>query len=317
MVMVIKMASKNLQKVEETIRCPQCGSKHLTRDEYRAELICDKCGLVIEDDLIDYGPEWRAFDSEQREKRARTGPPTTIMIHDKGLSTTISWQNKDSYGKSIPHRNRSKIYRLRRWHKRTRISSSAERNLSLALSKLDRMSSRMGLPRTVRENAAMTYRKAVLKNLIRGRSIEGIATAALYAACRQCHVPRTLNEISNIAQIQKKEIGRAYRFIVRELKLKLMPTKPQDYIPRFCNILNLTSCVQTKAIEILKEAAEREITSGRSPTGFAAASIYIASVLCGERKTQQRVAEVAGVTEVTVRNRYQELAQKLDIEIIL
>jgi transcription initiation factor TFIIB len=317
MMMVIKMVSKNTQKIEETVLCPECGSKYLNKDEYRAELICDDCGLVIEEDLIDYGPEWRAFDSEQREKRARTGSPMTLMIHDKGLSTAISWQNKDSYGKSIPNKNRSQIYRLRKWQKRTRISGSIERNLSFALSELDRTASGIGLPRTVRETAAMIYRKALLKKLIRGRSIEGVAAAALYAACRQCHVPRTLDEISNVAQIKRREIGRAYRFIVRELELKLMPTLPQDYIPRFCSKLKLSATVQAKTIEILKEATEREITSGRSPTGFAAASIYIASILCGERKTQYEVAEVAGVTEVTIRNRYQELAEKLDIEIIL
>lgn len=314
---VIKMASKNIQKIEETSICPECGSKYLNRDEYRAELICDDCGLVIEEDLIDYGPEWRAFDRDQREKRARTGAPITLMIHDKGLSTMIGWKNRDSYGRPIPTRNRAQLFRLRWWQKRARISSYIERNLSLALSELYRMASGMGLPRTVRETAAMIYRKAVFKNLIQGRSIESVAAAVLYAACRQCHVPRTLDEICKVAQIPRKEIGRAYRFIAKELELKLMPTMPQDYIPRFCSKLKLTAKVQTKTQEILKEAAEREITSGCSPTGFAAASIYIASVLCDERRTQHEVAEVSGVTEVTIRNRYQELAEKLDIDIIL
>ncbi len=310
------MTSKKTQKIEETTLCPKCGSKYINKDEFRAELICDDCGLVIEEDLIDYGPEWRAFDSEQREKRTRTGPPMTLMIHDKGLSTLISWKNRDSYGKSIPNRNRAQLSRLRWWQKRTRTSGYIERNLSIALSALVRIASRMGLPRTVRETAAMIYRKAFLKKLIRGRSIEGVTAAALYAACRQCHVPRTLNEISNVAQIPKKEIGRAYRFIARELELKLIPTLPQDYITRFCSKLKLTDKVQTRALEIVKEAVERKITSGRSPTGFAAASIYIASVLCCERRTQREIAEVAGVTEVTIRNRYQELAAKLDLKII-
>jgi transcription initiation factor TFIIB len=314
---VIKMVSKNTQKIEETVLCPECGSTYLNKDEYRAELVCDDCGLVIEEDLIDYGPEWRAFDSEQREKRARTGAPMTIMIHDKGLSTMIGWKNRDSYGKSIPTRNRARVYRLRKWQKRTRTSGYIERNLALALSALDLMASGTGLPRTVRETAAMIYRKAALKKMVRGRRIEGVVAAALYAACRQCNVPRTLDEISNVAQIQRREIGRTYRFITRELELKLMPTLPQDYIPRFCSMLKLTAKVQAKALEILKEATEREITSGRSPTGFAAASLYIASVLCGERRTQREIAETAGVTEVTIRNRYKELAGKLDLEIIL
>lgn len=240
----------------------------------------------------------------------------TYTIHDKGLSTAIDWRNRDSYGKSIPTRNRAQLYRLRKWQRRVRISDSAERNLAIALSSLDRMASSMGIPRIVRETAAMIYRKAALKKLVRGRSIDGVTAAALYAACRQCNVPRTLDEISSIAHMSRKEIGRTYRYVSRELELKLLPTLPEDYISRFCSELKLSGDVQSKTLEILKEAARKELTSGRGPTGIAAASLYIASVLCGERRTQREVAEVAGVTEVTIRNRYKELADKLDIVII-
>jgi transcription initiation factor TFIIB len=310
-------SDKNKQKIEETIKCPKCGSTNLSRDYKRGELICNDCGLVIEEDFIDHGPEWRAFDSEQREKRARVGAPMTYTIHDKGLSTMISWTNRDAYGKFIPTRNRAQLYRLRKWQTRTRISDGMEKNLALALSALDQMSSALSLPKNVRETAAMIYRKAVRKKLIRGRTIEGVTAAVLYAACRQCNVPRTLEEISNTAQMKKKEIGRNYRNILHRLELKLLPTTPQDYISRFCSELKLGSDVQAKTLEILQEAAHQELTSGRGPTGIAAASIYIASVLCGERRTQREVAEVAGVTEVTIRNRYKEIAEKLDIGIIL
>ncbi|MEA3458827.1 MAG: transcription initiation factor IIB [Candidatus Thermoplasmatota archaeon] len=311
------MTDKKKQKIEETTICPKCKSTHLSRDNYRAELVCDDCGLVIEENLIDYGPEWRAFDSEQREKRSRVGAPMTYMIHDKGLSTTIDWKNKDSYGRSIPTRNKAQMYRLRRWQKRIRISNAVERNLMIALSALDRMSSAMGIPRNVRETAAMIYRKAALKNLVRGRSIEDVAAAALYAACRQCHAPRTLDEISKIANIPKRNIGRNYRFVSRELKLKLMPTLPEDYISRFCSGLKLNGEVKVKATEILKEVEDKEITNGQNPISIAAASLYIASVLCDERRTQSEIANEAGVTEVTIRNHYKNLAEKLDIEITL
>jgi len=312
-----KKQNKNKQTIEETMKCPSCSSTHLTKDYSRAELVCEKCGLVIDAEIMDHGPEWRAFDSEQREKKARTGAPMTYTIHDKGLSTTIGWQNRDAYGKSIPTRNRAQLYRLRKWQARTRISDSTERNLAIALSSLDRMSSTLGLPRNVRETAAMIYRKAVRRKLIRGRSIEGVSASVLYAACRQCNVPRTLEEISSVAQIKKKEIGRNYRNISRKLELKLLPTTPQDYISRFCSQLKLSNDVQVKTIEIIKHAARKELTSGRGPTGLAAAALYIASVLCGERRTQREVADVAGVTEVTIRNRYKELAKKLDIEIVM
>jgi len=311
------LVKKEKQKIEEIVQCPECSSTHLSKDYSRAELVCRNCGLILDEDIIDHGPEWRAFDSEQKEKRARTGAPMTYTIHDKGLSTMIGWKNRDSYGKSIPTKNRAQIYRLRKWARRIRISNATERNLAIAFSELDRMASGMGLPRTVRETAAMIYRKAALKKLVRGRSIEGVITASLYAACRQCHVPRTLDEISNIAHISRKEIGRTYRYVARELGLKLLPTSPEDYISRFCSELKLSGDVRAKTLEILQEATHQELTSGRGPTGMAAASLYIASVLCGERKTQREVADVAGVTEVTIRNRYKELTKKLDIDIAL
>ena len=311
------MKNKKKQTIEETVNCPECGSGHLSKDYSRAELVCEDCGFVIDEDIIDHGPEWRAFDSEQREKRARTGAPMTYTLHDKGLSTVIGWKNRDSYGKSIPTRNRAQLFRLRKWQTRTRISDATDRNLAIALSELDRMASGLGLPRTVRETAAMIYRKAAKRKLVRGRSIEGVTSASLYAACRQCHVPRTLDEISNVAHLSRKEIGRTYRYIARELELKLMPTTPRDYISRFCSELKLSADVQAKTSDILREAADKELTSGRGPTGIAAASLYIASVLCGERITQREVADVAGVTEVTIRNRYKELAKKLDIDLVM
>lgn len=303
--------------VEEIDKCPECLSAHLIRDYERGELVCEDCGLVIDEAYIDQGPEWRAFDTEQGERRSRTGAPVTYTIHDKGLSTEIGWKNKDFYGKSIPTRSRAQLYRLRKWQRRIRVSNATERNLAFALSELERMASAVGLPRNVRETAAIIYRKAVGKNLIRGRSIEGVAAAALYGACRQCNVPRTLDEIASTSRVSRKEIGRTYRFMSRELKLRLMPTAPHDYIARFCSELKLGSDVQTRANEILKVATEKELTSGRGPTGVAAAALYVASVMCGQRKTQREVADVAGVTEVTIRNRYKELTEKLNLDVPL
>ena len=310
------MAKKERPEIEEIVKCPECGSSHLSKDYSRAELVCRNCGFILDENIIDQGPEWRAFDSEQREKRARTGSPMTYTIHDKGLSTMIGWKNRDSYGRAIPTRNRAQIYRLRKWERRIRISNATERSLATALSELDRLSSGMGLPRTVRETAAMIYRKAAMKNLVRGRSIDSVTAAVLYAACRQCNVPRTLDEIAVMSQLSRKEIGRTYRHVSHRLGLKLLPTLPEDYISRFCSELKLSCDVQAKTVKILQDAARGELTSGRGPTGMAAASLYIACALCGERRTQREVADVAGVTEVTIRNRYKELTKKLDIEII-
>jgi transcription initiation factor TFIIB len=304
-----------MQNIEDINRCPSCGSLHLSKDYNRAELVCDDCGLVIDEDFIDPGPEWRSFDEPQHLKRNRVGLPPTYTIHDKGLSTTIGYDNKDSYGKSIPSRNRAQVFRLRKWQNRVKIYNGSERNLAIALSTLDRMASSLGLPRNVRETAALTYRKASKSKLVKGRSIEGVAAASLYAACRQCNVPRTLDEISAISNVLKREIGRNYRRIAKGIGLKSIPTNPEDYISRFCSELKLSSDVKSMANDILKEAAKKRIISGKCPTGLAASSLYIASVLCSEHRTQYEVARVAGVTEVTIRNRYKELIKKLDISV--
>ena len=298
-------------------KCPECGSTRLINDHERGEVVCGTCGLVIDDNLVDMGPEWRAFDHEQRDKRTRVGAPITYTIHDKGLSTMIDWRNKDIYGRDIPARNRAQWYRLRKWQRKIRISGATERNLAFALSELDRDSSRLGLPRSVRESASVVYRNAVENKLIRGRSIEGVVAASLYAACRRCQVPRTLDEIAEVSRVSKKEVGRTYRFLTRELHIRLPPTSPIDYVPRFASELNLSGVVQSKAIEIINEAMQNGLTSGRGPTGVAAAALYIASVILGERKTQRDVADIAGVTEVTIRNRYKELTEQLEMGVAL
>ena len=303
--------------LEELTECPECDSAHIVRDYKRGEVTCRNCGLVVDDQVIDQGPEWRAFDSEQNERRARGGAPMTVMVHDKGLSTDIGWGSRDIYGNNVPTKNRSQVYRMRKWQNRTRASNSADRNLAQALNELNRLASKIGLHRQVREEAAMLYRRAVQDNLVRGRSVEGVAAAALYGACRRCEVPRTLSEITEASRASKKEVGRTYRYISRELKLNLQPASPAVYIIRFCRELELPGYVENAAINILNQAIEAELTSGRGPTGVAAAAIYIASVVYDQRKTQKTIADTVGVTEVTIRNRYKELAKNLDITMYL
>jgi transcription initiation factor TFIIB len=294
-------------------KCQECGSEHLVRDYERGELICNDCGIVIEDSLIDQGPEWRSFDSEQDDRRARTGSPMTFLSHDKGLATEISWSNKDYYGKRIPHKNIAQIYRVRKWHQRIRVSNAAERNLSLALQMLNDNGGKLGIPKDIKETAALVYRKAVEKNLIRGRSIESIVCASLYAACRMVNLPRTLDEISKASEVNKKKIGKAYRHLAKELSLNLKPTTPYSYVAQFCNKLDLDKQAIVISEDIVRKSIESGISSGKGPTGVAAASIYIASVLVGKPRTQKEVARVSGVTEVTIRNRYKEISKALNI----
>ncbi|KXB04965.1 transcription initiation factor IIB [candidate division MSBL1 archaeon SCGC-AAA382A13] len=297
------------------IKCPNCESTSTVRDHHQNILICKNCGRIIKKDIKDTGPEWRAYDQKEREERTRGGPPITETIHDKGLSTQIDWKNRDSRGKSLSPERRSRMYRLRKWQKSTKLSEQKDRNLSTALSEINRMSSQLGLPRSVREETSKIYRKAVEEDLIRGHSIEGIATATLYLACRKNQIPRTLDEIAEVSYTDKKEIGKNYRYIARELDIHLPPVDPVNYVSRFGSDLGITGEVRTKAIEIIKKAKEKRITSGKGPAGTAAGAIYIASKMCGESRTQKEVADAAGVTAVTLRNRYKEMIEKLNLDL--
>ncbi len=299
----------------EELRCPECGSKNIKRDYKKAELVCEDCGLVIDENIVDFGPEWRAFDDEQIVKRVRTGAPIKYTRPNKGLTTEIDMYDVDFRGVKLSASSKSQMQRLRKWHKRSSISSSIERNLAVALSELSRIASALGLAENVKEAAALLYRKAVEMGLIRGRLIESVVAAVIYMVCRQYDIPRTLDEIAAVSGVSKKEIGRTYRFLKKDLGISMPLTNPIHYIPRFASELGLSGEVQEKARELLEEAARKGLISGKGPTGVAAASLYIASVLLGEKRTQKEVADVAGVTEVTIRNRYRELKEKLGIEI--
>lgn len=297
------------------MECPECGSENIVENYGSGETICENCGLVVSDEIIDQGPEWRSFNSEDKKDKKRSGAPSTYMIHDKGLSTNIDWRNKDSNGRDIGSDQKSKMYRLRMWQRRTRVSSSKDRNLSFALSELDRMASALELPKNVREAASVLYRRTIDEDLVRGRSIEEMTSACLYAACRKARIPRSLDETSEVAKVSKKDIGRTYRYISRELELQLNPTSPVDYIPRFVSELGLSGNVRTEAEKLIQRAMEEGLTSGRGPLGVSAAAIYITAANGGEKRTQREVAEVANVTEVTVRNRYKELADEFNIDV--
>jgi len=294
--------------------CPECSSTRLMRDYECAEIVCMDCGFVVAAKIADRGPEWRAFDDEQRAKRTRVGAPLTYTIHDKGLSTMIDWHDRDIYGKSLSPGQKAQVYRLRKWQRRIRVSDATERNLAFALSEITKIANNLNLPKNILETASVIYRKAVKERLIRGRSIQGVTAAAIYLACRQCGLARTLEEIAQASSMNKKEVGRSYRFLIRELNYSIPPLKPSQYITKFSNQLTMQGKVEEIAHKILAAAKELKLTSGRGPTGIAAAASYIASVLTGERKTQREIAEIAQVTEVTIRNRYKELVERLMFE---
>jgi transcription initiation factor TFIIB len=291
--------------------CPEC-SGQIVHDEEHSERVCADCGLVVEEEGIDRGPEWRAFDSQEKDEKSRVGAPTTNTMHDKGLSTNIDWRNKDAYGNTLGSRQRKKMQRLRKWNERFRTRDAKERNLKQALGEIDRMASALGLPDNVRETASVIYRRALEEDLLPGRSIEGVATSCVYAAARQAGVPRSLDEIDDVSRVSKDEIARTYRYVIRELGLEVKPADPASYVPRFASSLELSDESQHRARELLENAKEKGVHSGKSPVGLAAAAVYAAALLTNEKTTQAKVSDVADISEVTIRNRYHELLEAED-----
>jgi len=285
--------------ISERIRkCPECGSKNVITDSRHAELYCADCGIVIAENIVDLGPEWRSYDEEQASKRIRTGPPMSYRIHDKGLGTPTP---------GLPARTR----RLRG------ISiDSSDKTLAFALVEIDRMACALGLPNNIKEATSVLYRKAMKRGLIKGRSIEELVSAMLYITCRQYGVPRTLKEMAAVSRSPLKKIRRAYIFLLRRLEIKLAPADPARYIPRFCSKLGLSAEIREKAMVILQDDDGTGMAKGWGPIGTAAAAIYIATVLSGEYRTEKEIAKVAGTTEITIRDRYKELVKRLNIDVL-
>jgi transcription initiation factor TFIIB len=299
------------------VKCKECASRNLYYDQLRGERLCSDCGLLVEENIVDHSPEWRNFDSSSGKDKSRVGAPASVLLHDKGLQTTIDWQNKDYSGAPIKSKTKSQMYRMRKWQQRSKTQNARERNLSVALNRMDMICSKLVLPKSVNERSATIYRKALANDLIRGRSIDVVAAACIFIANQQMQTARTVDDIAGVAELGPKEIGRTYRDIKRRLMIKTPVTDPQIYIERFCSELGMNSIAKTKAIELVREADRLELTHGKSPSGIAAAAIYIAGQLTLQIRTQREIADVSNITEVTIRNRYKQLVRALEIKLIV
>jgi transcription initiation factor TFIIB len=308
--------------------CGECNSKDI--DFGAEEPFCNDCGLVAKEWAVDLGKDNRVFADGSGADGERWGMPKSHLYHDGGLTTEMAPAIMDGSGQRLNSKQRQKYNRLRRQHQRTRIRDAKERNLVTALNELDRLGSQMSLPRPVRENAARIYKRAVEKKLVRGRSIEGVVAACIHASCRLNNMSRTLDEIGQHSRTGRKEIGRTYKRVMKDLEIRILPTPPAEYVPRFSSQLQLDAKTQALATRILEfkltpppsddEPNDSELNelqyvlgTGRGPTGLAAAAVYLATRINGVTRTQREVAMSAGVTEVTIRNRYKEICLTLNI----
>lgn len=299
---------------QESSICPECGSRKLINDRESGEVVCGGCGLIIAEFTVNTEPEWRAFTMNERESRSRVGLPPSLSIHDKGLSTMIGPIYRDARGKTLPQETKFRMFRLKRWQTRCNVKSSEDRNLAQAMSELDRLTDRLHVPRAVKEQAAFIYRRALREGFVRGRSISSIMAASLYVAYRVTRTPITLSEVASNSPVDKKEIARCYRLLLRELNIKVPVQKAQFRVSKVASKVELGEETKRKAVEILGEADRLKITVGKDPMGLAAAALYLACRMNGESRTQKDIAVAAGVTEVTIRNRYKELERSLDLD---
>lgn len=284
--------------------CPECEGTFKTVQQ---ETVCSECGLIVEEDRLDRGPEWRSFDADERK---RTGAPLTPVRHDRGLSTEIGYQSGG--GKSFSRRKQLQLGRMRREQNRGRWRSKAERNLAHGLTDIRRITGALELPSSIRDQACVLFRSAQQEELLRGRSIEAFTAGAVYAVCRCNGFSRTLEEVAQYGQCELSRVKNAYKVLNSELELPTKPPVPQDYIPRFTSELMVSKAVQAEAHKFAKQAEEQGLVNGHKPSGVAAACIYHASQEAGEQLTQEEVGAVAGVSVLTVRSNWKRLVEFFD-----
>jgi transcription initiation factor TFIIB len=284
-------------------------------DPESGEVICGNCGMVITDKSQDItNPERHAYTSEQSDQRARTGAPASLSRFDMGLATVIGKPTNDAAGKKLENNMRTNFTRLRTWDNRTQLKTSTNRNLLRAFSELYTLKDKLGLSDNITEKTAYIYRKVEGRGLVKGRTIPGMLAAAVYMACRETGAPRTLKEITSISNTKRKEIARNIRILTVELGTKAPVFDPMKCIVKVANAAQICERTKRHAFKMINELLRRKtLISGKDPMGLAASILYIACKETGEVKTQKNMANAAGVTEVTIRNRVRDLGKSLNL----
>lgn len=277
-----------------------CKTYPVITDSDRGEVFCGGCGLVLVQNLDDTSNENRSYSSEDFMKNARTGPATSLTMFDKGLSTVIG-ANKDSSGNSLSSKTKYEFKRLRTWDQRSKSRTTS--SLSKAFTLLHGMKTKIGVSDNVVENAAYIYRKTVNAKLTRGRTMSSLIAASLYASCRQNNIPRTLDDIAKAGNVERRILSRDLRTIIKKLSLNLNQYDTASFIVKISNNMNLSEKTKRDAFEILKKCEDEGITAGKHPVAQAAASLYIACIVNGEKISQKKFSNESGVSDVTIRNR--------------
>lgn len=285
-------------------------------DNESGELICSNCGIVISDRIADFAhEESRAFTLEELNNRVRTGPPRSLAVHDMGLSTVIGRGNRDANGQLLNASTRSTIERLRTWDLRLQVNKSEDRSLRQAFYELNKYKEKLGLTDTIIEKAAYIYRKAQQRGMVRGRTILGLLAAAVYIACREMQTSRTLSDIADTTSVKRKEIAKNFRTLVFGLNIRSPALDPMKCIAKIADNANITERTKREAMKLMAVIVRKELSAGKEPMGLAATVLYISCKKAGENKSQLELARASGVTDVTIRNRFNHLKYMLDAEL--
>jgi transcription initiation factor TFIIB len=285
-----------------------CNSDRQVTDLESGEIVCTNCGWVAKDKAVETRAEWRRFENNDS---SRVGSPGSLAYHDMGLATIIGKANKDSTGRSLNSSVKSAMARLRTWDARTRAQGSGHRSLMQAFHELDRLKDKLGLSDAIVEKTAYIYRKAQERRLTRGRSVASILAAAIYIACRELGAQRTLDDVCKSADVKRKDLSRSYRKLILELDIKVPLPDPMKCITKIANKANLSEKITRMAMSTMNELIQKELSAGKDPMGLAATVLYQSCLTNHEGVTQKDIADAAGVTEVTIRNRLNDLRNKL------
>jgi transcription initiation factor TFIIB len=206
--------------------CPECSGTVTTSD---LETVCVDCGLVIDEDRLDRGPEWRCFEDDERTPE-RTGAPLTASRHDRGLSTEIG-RGEDANGQTLAGHRQRRMHRLRTQHSRSRFQSKRERNQAEGLTHIKRLCGRLEVGESLREQASQLFTTAQEADLLIGRSIESMAAASVYVTLRCNGDARPLEAVSELVPVAHERVVNAFRVLNRELELPVPPYDPDGPRP--------------------------------------------------------------------------------------
>ncbi|SRR5579885_967603 len=312
--MIVDNNSKAMGGKSQDI-CSTTGGLHepLVTDNNRGEVLCSSCGIVVIDKVEDLSSESKSYTLEEYNNNTRTGMASALSIHDKGLSTIIGNTDKDATGRFISSYMKSTFNRLRTWDSRSK-SSSQEKNLRSAFLVLETVKSKLDVSDSLIERTAYLYRKALTKNITRGRTIVGMILSALYVSCREANVPRTLQDVANAGNISFKDLSRHYRVFVKSLELQVDSFTPSEFVSKIGTAVGLSEKAKRDALNILYHAQKKGITDGKNPVALAATAVFLSGVSNEEKITQYKIASASGVSSVTIRNTARVLRKKLEID---